>query len=148
MRRALIDSSVWIEYYHPKGSAELREAVKQAILNDAAATTPLIAAEVARGARTDEDLHRLKSDFLSYHQVTLNHEIALRAGGLLARLDRQGRRVPIVDAAIAALALSQSLELWHLGDEHYALLAAVAETLWPGSELALRVFQRNQSERY
>ena len=58
----LVDSSAWIEYYHRRGSREVRDAVFSTIRDNPPATNGTILVEVAAYAARDADAANLRSD--------------------------------------------------------------------------------------
>lgn len=141
---AFIDSSVWIEYYHPKGSPAVRDAVRQAILEGRVLTSPVVAAEILQGARDDAAFQLLAADFAAYNVTPLDLPTAQTAAVLLRHLANQGRRVPVIDALIAASAALQGAELWHLSDPHFEWLAMAAAAVLPARPLRTRRFSQHR----
>lgn len=121
----------------------MRSAVMQLILGDRVATTPIVVAETAQGARTVHDMELVLSDFRCYSMVKLDGETAEIAARLLFSLARAGQRVPVTDAIIAAASIAADAELWHLSDEHYERLAAAVPEVLDGRSLSTRAFSRH-----
>lgn len=67
----------------------------------------------------------LREGLRGLQALPLGWEEAEAAGRLAQALGRAGRRVPIVDLLIAAAARQNDCEVWHAGDEHYAIVGAV-----------------------
>ncbi|MBI4279158.1 MAG: PIN domain-containing protein [Armatimonadetes bacterium] len=124
MTRALVDTSAWIDFYHPRGSPEVKRLVTQALEDGEVAVTAPVVAELLAGARTEEENRTLQEGLQSLHVLPLAWEEGVTAGRLAQALARTGRRVPVVDLLIAAAAHSHGYEIWHAGDEHYAAIAA------------------------
>ncbi len=57
----------------------------------------------------------------------MGQEAARVAAALGWELARAGRRVPTVDALIAAAAHVHGCEVWHYGDAHFQALASAGE---------------------
>ncbi|WP_448590808.1 hypothetical protein [Thermoflexus hugenholtzii] len=55
MARILIDTSAWIEFYHPKGSAYVKQALQEALEHHEIAMTAPIMVELLSGARTENE---------------------------------------------------------------------------------------------
>ncbi len=142
LRPVLIDSSLWIEYYHPRGDPSVRSAVTKAVAADQVVTVAIVVAEVAQGARTKRDLDLILGDLGACPMVSLDSEVTRVAASLLFALGRAGSKAPVSDALIAAAALVAGAELWHLSDEHYERLGAVATEALQGRSLSTRAFTR------
>ncbi|BAS28303.1 twitching motility protein PilT [Limnochorda pilosa] len=141
--RILVDSSLWVEYYHPRGDEAVRTSIQEAIAQDRVATVSIIAAEVLRGARREKDLRAITSDFQAFDVLPLTMETGFDAGRVLADLDTRGQRVPTVDAMIAVAAARSGCELWHLSDGHYGVLAEAIPRVLRGTRLPQRSFARS-----
>ena len=109
----LVDSSVWIDYYHPRGPQTLKHRLQEALGDGAVATIGLIAAEVLQGAPSPSALAKLQEDFLGFHWLELTQDVWLEAGHLGARLRQGGLSIPVTDIVIAAAAIHHRCQLWH-----------------------------------
>ena len=119
----LIDTSAWIEFYHPRGSATVKRLLAQALRSEEICVTAPIVVELLSGAKTQEDFDVLRSDLQALIHLQLADREALQAAELAWRLARSGLRVPTVDALIAGTAQVHGCEIWHFGDRHFATLA-------------------------
>lgn len=122
MELVLIDSSVWIDYYQPKTSEELKRAVKKLIEADRVATCSIIAVEVIQGTVSNRDYQKVSVDMTAFREFSLNRNVTKRAAKLGFDLRRQGITIPTIDIIIAATALENNCALWHQ-DNHYELIA-------------------------
>ncbi|MCX7741434.1 MAG: PIN domain nuclease [Meiothermus sp.] len=124
MARLLVDTSAWIEFYHPKGATQVKQALSQALeIHEIAVVTP-IAVELLSGAKNEKGYGLLTTDLQALTWLPLGSEEALAAGRLAYELARTGQRVPTVDLLIAGAALVHGCELWHFGDAHFVTIAA------------------------
>jgi len=123
--RVLVDSSVWIDFYRPSPSDELRTAVAQALIRESVFTMPLIVAEVVQGAPDEESLEAVVEDFSALHQVELGMAVGATAARIGFALRRRGQPAPAGDLLIAAAALCADCRLWHR-DAHFEAISEVA----------------------
>lgn len=122
MPLVLVDSSVWIAYYQPRGSEDLKAAVKELIERDEVAINGIIAVEVLRGTTSEEDYLRVLSDMEAFNELPLDWSAFRRSSKLGFDLRRRGIAVPTTDIVIAATALESGCSLWHR-DNHFDLIA-------------------------
>ena len=118
----LVDSSVWIDYYRPQGSALLKERIQTELRRGTVATIGLIVVEVLQGAPTPTALANLQEHFLGYHWLDITQHVWLEAAHLSTRLRRAGLTLPATDVVIAAAALHYQCSLWH-HDEDFSRMA-------------------------
>ncbi len=123
--RVLVDTSAWIDFYHPKGDPQVKSHLAHALERDDVAVIAPIIVEVLAGARTDEENRTLQDDLRGLRLLPLGWEEAVTAGTFARSLGRRGRRPPVVDLLIAAAARRNDCEVWHAGDDHYAAIASV-----------------------
>jgi predicted nucleic acid-binding protein len=122
MTRVIIDTSAWIESFHPQGDIKLKERVKQLIIEGDILLPGIIKAEILRGAKSKKEYQNLDEllDGLTYLPVEENF------WGRLARFSfdllREGIVVPLMNAYIALLAIENNAPLLHR-DQHFDLVA-------------------------
>lgn len=109
----LVDSSVWIDYYHPRGSTSLKNRIQEALRHGLVATIGLIAMEVLQGAPNASVFEQLQEDFLGLRWFETTQSLWLEAARLGARLRQQGENLPATDVLIAATAAHYRCRLWH-----------------------------------
>ena len=109
----LVDSSIWIDYYHPRGSTTLKNRLQEALRHGLVATLGLIAMEVLQGAPNSAVFEQLQEDFLGLRWLDTTQALWLEAAHLGARLRQQGENLPATDVLIAATALHHRCRLWH-----------------------------------
>lgn len=119
----LVDSSVWIYYYHPSGPEKIKETVKQAISSDLVAINEIILVEILSGISKKDDFKKVSSDFKGFHFLSLDEEIFGEASALGSSLRRKGITIPATDLIIASSALKADCTLYHI-DSHFDTLAA------------------------
>jgi predicted nucleic acid-binding protein len=122
MPLVLIDSSVWIDYYQPGISENLKSAVRELIEADEAAINGIIAVEVLQGTANDTGYQKVLRDMTNLKELVLDWNVFKRAAQLGFDLRRQGISIPTIDTLIAATALDNKVPLWHQ-DNHYELIA-------------------------
>lgn len=120
----LVDTPVWIEFYHPRGSVEVKQALAGALEAHDVATVAPVVVELLSGAKTKKGYRTLLADLGGLTMLPLGHEEVRVAAGLAWELARAGRRVPTVDALIAAAAHVHGCQVWHYGDAHFQALAS------------------------
>ena len=99
----LVDSSAWIEYYHPRGNSAVQEAVASAIQSDEAAVNGIIYVEIVGFVSNDNQRKTLMSDFGSFHWLELHRGIFDEACELGSTIRVHGITVLATDLIIAAL---------------------------------------------
>lgn len=118
----LIDSSVWIDYYRPRGPKALQDRVREALTRDVVVTTGIIVVEVLQGARTEESYAVLWDDFSGLRWLEPSPEAIETAARLGFELQRRGTPVPATDLVIASVAMAHECRIWHR-DAHFARIA-------------------------
>lgn len=124
----LIDSSVWIDYYRPRGPERLKRHVQEALEENRVATIGLIAVEVLQGAPNVSSFAALREDFLGFQWLELTQDLWLEAAQLGNTLRHSGVSIPTTDIVIAATALHYKAILWHR-DEDFTRVARHASSL-------------------
>ncbi len=123
--RALVDTSVWIDFYHPKGSAAVKRHLAHALEHDDVAVVPPIVTELLAGTRTDKESEQVLGDLQAVRLLPLGWDEAVTAGRFARVLARSGQRIPLVDLLIAAAGYLNDYQVWHSGDQHFATIARV-----------------------
>jgi len=125
MNEVLPDTSVWVLFFRKSGSPEVKAALAQALREMRVYLSPVVAAELLRGARSQQEFQELKQDLLALPEAPNGSAVWIRAGELGQILKKNGLTVPLPDLAIAASAELGGLELWH-ADRHFEAIAEVA----------------------
>ena len=121
MAKVLIDTSVWIEFYHPKGAAVVKEEVRAALERDDVATTTPVVVELLSGVRKKSDYNMVREDLASLIFLPLTWAEAMLGAEIAWKLARTGKRIPTMDLLVSAAAKRHGYEVWHFGDEHFAI---------------------------
>jgi predicted nucleic acid-binding protein len=100
----LIDSSVWIEYFRPKGSTKAKEKVRAILQKEEAVCCGIVLIEILRGAKSEKEYQFLKEALTALPQIPLDEEVIERASNWGYQLDRKGKCVSTTDLLIAAAA--------------------------------------------
>ncbi len=100
----LIDSSVWIEYFRPKGSTKAKEKVRQILQREEAVSCGIVLIEILRGAKSEKEYRLLKEVLTALPQIPLDEDVIDRASQWGYQLDRMGKHVSTTDLLIAAAA--------------------------------------------
>ena len=123
---AVVDTSAWIEFFHPKGTASVKHILAAALEDGVVVTVAPVLTELLAGlepsraadARAIERLHALE-------MLDISWDVCARAGDVGRGLARRGQRVPTVDLLIAAAAVAGGHDVWHVGDRHFAAIERV-----------------------
>lgn len=115
----LLDSDVVIEILRAQDSAILAQWQDLANSTEVVLFSPITAAEVWGGARSNE--HATTTRFFSLLScIPVEHFIGQLAGGLLREF-RKSHGLKIADALIAATAIQHKATLWTRNKRHYPM---------------------------
>ena len=117
MPMVIVDTSVWIQAFTARSTAEHKELDGLLNQNQVVMVGPVLA-EILQGARNVEEfeLLRIRLAALPYAAATL--ETWEHTGSLSYQLHQQGSPVGLVDLLISALALEHDHQLYTL-DDHF-----------------------------
>jgi hypothetical protein len=119
----LVDTSAWIEFFKPRGAQAAKSAVQNVLEEGLVVTVAPVLAELLVGLQPARSVDAQAIELLrELAVVDLTWGMCERAGDLGRSTARKGMRVPTVDLLIAAAALSEDHEVWHVGDQHFVLL--------------------------
>jgi len=121
----LLDSSVWVEYFRPKGSQKIKERVKAILQRDEAVACGIVIVEILRGARNEKDFQILRDSLVSLPQVPIDATVIERASRWGFLLDRKGKVVSTTDLLIASSAYKKAC-LLH-SDSDFEVIASAAD---------------------
>jgi len=121
----LLDSSVWVEYFRPKGSQKIKERVKAILQRDEAVSCGIVIVEILRGARNEKDFQILRDSLVSLSQVPIDATVIERASRWGFLLDRKGKVVSTTDLLIASSAYKKAC-LLH-SDSDFEVIASAAD---------------------
>ncbi|MGH7411226.1 MAG: type II toxin-antitoxin system VapC family toxin [Candidatus Methylomirabilis sp.] len=119
----VVDSSVWIEFFHRPESPE-KQAVDALIDRDRVALVGVVLAELLQGCRTPGEAEALLSNLAGLHFLETSFRSWRRTGELGSLLLRQGITIPLSDLIIAALALEHNCPVFTL-DTHFRQIPGV-----------------------
>jgi len=121
--KILVDTSAWIEFYHPKGSPAVKEVLSAALAADEVAVVAPVVVELLSGAKKEADYRKLEEDLKALECLPLGWEEAAVGAVIAFKLARAGKRVPVVDLLIAAAAKRHGYVVWHFGDQHFPVIS-------------------------
>lgn len=123
---ALVDTSAWIEFFRARGAEPVKRAIRAALQEGAVVTTAPVLTELLVGLTPGRATHARAIELLrALETVELSWDVCERAGALGRLLARRGQRVPSVDLMIAGAAVVCGHEVWHVGDQHFAVIEQV-----------------------
>jgi len=100
----LVDSSLWIEYFRPKGSNKIKERLREVLQKEEAVCCGIVVVEILRGAKNEKDFQSLQDALMSLPQIPIDDAVIERASRWGFLLDRKGKFVSTTDLVIAATA--------------------------------------------
>jgi len=118
----LIDSSLWIDYFRPRGSSAIKHRVRLILQQDQALICGIVLVEVLRGARNENEYSILRESLASLPQIPFDDEVFQRAAHWGFQLDRKGKIASTTDLLIAAAAYEKA-SLLH-NDIDYEMIAS------------------------
>jgi predicted nucleic acid-binding protein len=104
----LVDSSAWIEYLRPRGSAKIKARVRDLLEKEETAVCGIVITEVLRGVREDGAFDALKEIFLALPRLPLDEAAFERASQWGRLLRRKGKTLPTTDLLIGASAFNRA----------------------------------------
>jgi predicted nucleic acid-binding protein len=124
LSEVLIDSSAWIDFF--RGEPEAVRRVDPLLAEDRGATTAIITAEVASGARTRAVFDKLVTTFSALSSLPDPDKLWPRVAELRFTLARQGFQADLIDLAIALTAAHSRHALLTRDRDFEAIARAVA----------------------
>jgi predicted nucleic acid-binding protein len=121
----LIDSSLWIEYFRPRGSQKIKERVKDVLQKEEAVSCGIIVVEILRGAKNEKDFQSLQDGLMSLPQIPMDDAVIARASQWGFLLDRKGKFVSTTDLIIASAAYKVA-RLLH-SDSDFEMISSVID---------------------
>ena len=118
----LVDTSVWIDFFKSKDTAQV-EKLKLAIsTNQDIAICGVILTEVLQGIRNNKEHDLVEEIFESLMYLEMDRDIYLEASNIYRTLRKEGItiRKPI-DCMIAAVALNNDIPLIHNDKDFYPI---------------------------
>ena len=121
----LIDSSLWIEYFRPKGSNKIKERLREVLQKEEAVCCGIVVVEILRGAKNEKDFQSLQDALMSLPQIPIDDAVIERASRWGFLLDRKGKFVSTTDLVIAAAAY-KTARLLH-SDNDFERLSSIID---------------------
>lgn len=122
----LVDTSSWIEALRISGRADVRERVRDLLLNGFIAWCDMVAVELWNGARGDYEKRKLMELEKQITCLPTTAEVWQLARTLAQRCRKAGHTVPSTDLVIVACGLSHHVAIEH-SDEHFDLIINIAD---------------------
>jgi len=117
----LIDSSVWIEYFRPKGSARIKKKVRELLELGVVVVCGVVIIEILRGVKNKRDFAQLCDSLFSLPQIPIDEEVIKRASKWGFEMERKGKTVSTTDLIIASSAYKKA-RLLHI-DKDFRTIA-------------------------
>ena len=124
----LIDTSSWIEALRTSGAAEIRERIREIMIDGLAAWSDMIAVELWNGARGSYEKKKLSELEKEITCLPATKEAWALARKLARTCRESGKTVPAADLIITACALSHKVKIEHC-DSHIDNILKVHQTL-------------------
>jgi predicted nucleic acid-binding protein len=116
--RVLIDTSVWIAYFHARAPAGVLEKVDE-LLSDGNFLFPkIVLAELIQGAHSEKNLDVLREFVEAFTIIGESADTWLEAGRLSFTLKKKGKTINLSDCYIAILAKEHKCSILTL-DKHF-----------------------------
>ena len=124
--RALVDTSAWIEFFHPRGEPAVQSAVQDALRSGLVVTVAPVLVELLAGLDpADQPSTEAIARLRALERLELDWTACSTAAEFDRKLAAAGQRAPTVDLILAGAAHTSRCEIWHRGDEHLERLAAI-----------------------
>jgi hypothetical protein len=120
----LVDTSCWIDYFHPRGQANVRSLLTGELEEDHVATCGAVICEVLRGASAS-DVRTFRLVFSGLHYLSQKDQDWRDVEDLEIKLKERGLQPPLLDLLIAVIAYRHEAALFHLGDRHFEAIRKV-----------------------
>lgn len=120
-RGVIIDTSVLISFLRGE---KAKEEVVKLLRENRAYITGIIMAELIQGLKNLREEDLIIDLFKGLNILEVTTEIWIKAGKLSLNLRRQGKTIPLTDAAIAILSIEHYLEIYTF-DRHFELIDGV-----------------------
>lgn len=120
----LVDTSSWIEALRSQGNPEIREKVRQLMLDGRAAWCDLVLLELWNGARGEYERNKLAKLEREIIRLPTTDAVWEKARSLARRCRMSGRTMPATDLVIVSCALVSGAELEHC-DGHFEVILQI-----------------------
>lgn len=117
MRKVIIDTSVWAEYFRGKNE-DIVKKVRELIENDGAVLCGIVLSELIAGVRKQKDEEIMRDALMSLPYLETTMEIWILTGRIARELMSKGKKIPLTDVILAASALKKDFAVFTL-DAHF-----------------------------
>ncbi len=118
MKKILVDTSIWIEYF--KGNTEVINLIHSTDRYSAYIAGPIIT-ELIQGFKTSREKERFITSISALPKLLITDEDWIEAGTLGNTLKEKGKTIPIPDLLIFQLAHKNNCSLYTL-DKHFQII--------------------------
>lgn len=116
--KVLIDTSVWIAYFHGRAPAGVLEKVDE-LLSDSDIHVPkIVLAELIQGAHSEKNVEVLREFVEAFTIIGESADTWMEAGRLSFTLKKKGKNINLADCYIAILAKEHKCSVMTL-DKHF-----------------------------
>lgn len=124
---ALIDSSVWIDYFANRTLPHAELLAKRLDRGLPIATTGIVIQELLQGLRAERQASQLRARLARLTYLPAGRSTHVMAAMLYRKVRRSGTTLPSVDALIAAIALENGVPVLTADVAHFEALARVSK---------------------
>jgi predicted nucleic acid-binding protein len=117
LRKILIDTSVWIEYFRNRSST-LSNEVDEILSKEEVCVPKIVIAELIQGAKSEREVSTIRDFLEAFSIIDQTENTWFKAGDLSFNLKKKGRIVNLTDCYIAVIAQENSCRIFTL-DEHF-----------------------------
>ena len=123
----LIDTSSWIEALREKGSVEIRDRVRELIVDGQAVWCDYVLLELWNGAKGEYEQKKLRELEKEIPALSTTDKVWELARDLARKCRKAGTAVPPADLLIAACAFHHDASIEH-NDSHFDLIQQIHQT--------------------
>ncbi|HBO69069.1 MAG TPA: hypothetical protein DD658_02555 [Deltaproteobacteria bacterium] len=124
VNRILPDTCAWIDYFR-SGRSKLGEELAEALTNDRVHVCGPVMFEITQGLKSRVEREAVMEGLTALDYLEMTESLWVKAGGLSAALRRQGKRIPMSDLLLAAIAQEHRLSILTV-DKHFREIPGVA----------------------
>ena len=121
---ALLDTSVWINYFRSSGQQELKTAVKRALIEGCVLSCSVIRTEILVGSRDEKSFAKLSGHLEAIPGIPIDESVWEGVAHLGYMLRKKGMTIPLPDLLIAEAAMQREAVLWH-ADNHFEEICTI-----------------------
>ena len=114
----IADANVWIDFFK-RPNDRLSELLDELISEGRVAVVGVVLTELLRGARSESEFRVMNHVLDGPDYIEMRRNDWARAGRISMELDAAGRRIPVTDALIAAIALEGQHEVLTRDKRHF-----------------------------